>query len=1497
MMLAESFNDAPGGNTYPGDKFIVVGLGASAGGITALKLFFEHVPPDSGMAYVVILHLSPDHDSKLAEVIRTSAEIPVLQVTERVKVQKNHIYVIPPNQHLEMEDGHINVSPNMRVEDRRAPVDIFFRTLAESHGPNAVCVVLSGTGANGSMGLKRIKERGGAAFVQNPLEAEFNEMPRNSISTDLVDAVLPTAEIPGYIIKYKQNLGLVNIPADAGEKPKEHQNNTLRELFKELRIKTGHDFSNYKRPTLFRRIERRLSLQNMQSLESYVGYMQKNPGETTALLKDLLISVTNFFRDRKAFETLEVDIIPILIKRKKVGEEVRIWVAGCATGEEAYSLAMICAEQTQDLIDSPKVQIFATDIDDDAIAQARDGFYTINDAADVPQERLRRFFSKEGDGYRVRREIREMILFANHNFLKDPPFSHLDLVSCRNVLIYLNRSAQERVMETFHFALNQNSYLFVGSSESVDGGGNLFEIISRDHHIFKRRPAEIRTYPVPESIPAFHVEPAPSVSVEEKPASLLDWGSYGELHQRLLEQYAPPSLVINEEYDIVHLSENAVVYLQFSAGEPSQNLLRVVRRELRIELRAAIYQAVQQKTAVATKELKVKIGDRLETIAIQIRPALSDNNPAQSFILVIFEKKGDAAANNEVIVLSEESGSRFLEEELMKVKTQLRGSNEKHEFQEEELKASNEELQALNEELRSAAEELETSKEELQSMNEELRTVNQELKVKIDETSINSNNLQNLINSTSIGTIFLDRSFRIAMFTPSVRDIFNLIPTDHGRPLSDITHRLQYNGIIQDAEKVMEKLAIVEHEVTATDARIFIMRLLPYRTSEDHINGVVITFIDITKRKEAEKSLQQSQEIYRTVLSSIDEGFCIMEILSDDGGKAFGAKYVDANEAFFQQTGLSKNILGSSVQRDNSSIEFGDLNIFARVAQTGKPERIEFEFGKAHNKKWFDAYAMRIAEPVKNQVAVFYNNITDHKYRELNAAFLVNINDDFTRLASSDEIVNAVVDKLIKYFNVSWATFVEIDEAHGKVFHLNQNHSPEHLQSLNTRELSDYANDQWLALQKAGQMIVINDITADSRTAGSVKEYEQQKIGAQLIAPFARSGKLFFVITLYSAEPYNWRKDQIELLQELAPRIYQRIERVRAEDELQKSDERLKKAFSIETVGVIFFKPESEITGANDAFLKMTGYSRDSLQNGQVRWKDLTPEESQPEWLKVVEQFLVYGRTIPYEKQYLRKNGTYLWALVSVTRISEDEAVEFIIDITEQKLSQQQKDEFIAIASHELKTPVTSIKVYAEVLQEKFEKANDQKNAELLGKLDGQLERLAKLINDLLDTTKISEGKLMLDVEEFDINNLIKEHVEELKRISQKHQLIFRPSSLPLIAADKHRIGQVLVNLVSNAIKYSPDGGEIRIISEAVNDGIRITVKDKGIGIPASLKENVFQRFFRVTNPKIQTYPGMGLGLYISAAIVKRHGGSIDVESKENEGSAFSFFLPFNNPA
>lgn len=847
------------------DDFLVVGLGASAGGIQALKEFFTQVPEDSGMGYVVILHMSPEHESKLAEILQLTSAIPVTQVTGREKIKPNHVYVVPPTHNLAMFDGHVTLQEKISSEERRSPVDLFFRTLAESKEERAISVILSGTGANGSMGLKRIKEYGGVSLVQDPDEAEYSDMPRNAIATGMVDHVLPVSEIPAKIISYKEHVVKIQLPDEPEDAPKTDEQG-LSEIFLQLRTHTGQDFSNYKRGTIVRRIERRLGLRELNDLPAYASYLAENPAEVQALMKDLLISVTNFFRDPDSIEGLAKNVIPKIFTDKDAEESVRVWVAGCATGEEAYSIAILFSEYMTRNDRIPNIQIFATDLDEDAIAIAREGFYRDAEVADLSPERLRRFFNREGNGYRVRREIRESILFAIHNVIKDPPFSHLDFISCRNLLIYLNRTAQARALQIFHFALNPSGYLLLGASESAEGAADLFVAEDKDHRIFRGRPVPTRSLPIPDLAlwPAIPATVEKHQTLEQQRA--VERLSFADLHQRLLEQYAPPSLIVNEEYDIVHLSDRAGCYLQISGGDPSHNLMKVIRPELRLELRTALYQAVHDRINVEVRDLRVTTDDSLQTINIMVRPVLRDDDPKRGFLLVLFEDamRVERRSVVEKIPPIDEPIARRLEEELIHSRDQLRSTIEQYEIQQEELRASNEELLAMNEELRSAAEELETSKEELQSVNEELSTVNQELKVKIDELSLANNNFSNLMNSTNIGTIFLDRQFHVRQFTPAINDTFNLIGTDIGRPLADITHKLTERNLLSDLKDVLDNLRTIEREVTTVDERAFIMRLLPYRTLENQIDGIIITFVDVSQLSIATADLRKAGEQLET---------------------------------------------------------------------------------------------------------------------------------------------------------------------------------------------------------------------------------------------------------------------------------------------------------------------------------------------------------------------------------------------------------------------------------------------------------------------------------------------------------------------------------------------------------------------------------------------------------------------------------------------------------
>jgi two-component system, chemotaxis family, CheB/CheR fusion protein len=862
--------------SYGYGKVPVVGLGGSAGSIEALQEFFKTMPSQSGLAFVVVIHLPPEHDSMLTDVLQRCTRMHVVKVAETLTLEPNHVYVIPPGKVLQWQDGELRLQPTPPGRAGHVVVDVFFRTLADSHGAHAAAIVLSGMDGDGAIGIKRIKERGGLTVAQDPDQATHAAMPRHAIDTGMVDWVLPVHDMPSRLLTYFRLEQAVNLPPEERDEGELHTDEaSLRDLLSFLRTRTGRDFSHYKRATVLRRIGRRMQVNGVDNLPSYLNCLRTRTGECAALLQDLLISVTNFFRDPECFHALEGQI-PGLFAGKGPNDAVRVWVVACATGEEAYSVAMLLAEHARTLEAPPLIQVFATDLDDQAVRVAREAMYPAAIEADVSEERLRRYFLKEHNGYRVRRELRELVLFAVHDVLLDSPFSRQDLVSCRNLLIYLTRDSQKRVMETLHFALLPAGKLFLGSSESLDEDSTLFTVLDKKNRIYVQRPSTRGTLSLSlpqvastltRSAEAQHAVVAGPVTAGRSfnvpvAANLPDGGparvepvrpgGWGELHLQLLERLAAPSVLVNAEYDIVHLSPSAGRFLQLAGGEPSRNLMRAVAADVRIDLRAALYQAGEQGAEVTVAPVSMQLAGGTMMVGLRVVPVTEAREP---LFLVLFEVQPTSAESAEARAQRHDADplARYLDAEIERLKSHLRETVEQYEASTEELKASNEELQAMNEEMRAATEELETSREELQSINEELSTVNSELKAKVDQLSSANSDMQNLMDATRIATVFLDRGLRITRFTPAAVRLFNLLPGDLGRPLTDLATHLVYPELGTDAARVLEGLVPIEREVGQSSGDWYLARLMPYRTQDDRIAGVVFTFIDVTERKRAEE--------------------------------------------------------------------------------------------------------------------------------------------------------------------------------------------------------------------------------------------------------------------------------------------------------------------------------------------------------------------------------------------------------------------------------------------------------------------------------------------------------------------------------------------------------------------------------------------------------------------------------------------------------------------
>jgi len=842
-------------------SFSIVGIGASAGGLEALEQFLKHVPEQSGLAFVIVQHLDPTHKGILTELLQRSTSMRVFQVKDRTSVKPNCVYVIPPNKDMSILHGVLYLLAPAAPRGLRLPIDYFFRSLAQDQQEHSVGVILSGMGSDGTLGLRAIKEKAGVVLVQEPTAAKFDGMPRSAIDAGLADIVAPADELPGKIISYLQRTPLIARTESALE---DKTQSALEKAVILLRTHTGNDFSFYKRNTLYRRIERRMGIHQISKMSGYVRYLQENSQELDLLFKELLIGVTNFFRDGAAWDQLRDQAIPTLFASRTPGQALRAWVPGCSTGEEAYSLAIVLKEAVEEIKPKTKfsIQIFATDLDKDAIEKARQGIFPANISADVSEERLKRFFTKEENGYRVRKEIREMVIFAPQNLIMDPPFTKLDILSCRNLLIYLTPDVQKKLIPLFHYSLLPGGILFQGSAETIGDFATLFAPLGGKSRLFRRMESVMRPEQI--SFPTSFSAGLPTNS-ETRPAMAKPPASLQTLADQLVLQcYAPPAVLTNEEGDIFYVSGRTGKYLEPAAGKANWNVFAMARDGLRYELAGAFKEALRKKESVALHGLTVGTNGGTQWVDVTVR-RIDEAGPLQGLVMIVFTDVAAPVAAEEVrrTQKSHPRSPRIaeLEQELLRVRGESRATHEEMQTSQEELRSANEELQSTNEELQSTNEELTTSKEEMQSMNEELQTLNNELQAKVDLLSQASNDMKNLLDSTDIATLFLDKDLNVRRFTPQATKIIKLIPGDAGRPITDLASELRYPELADDAREVLRKLAPVEKPISARNGRWFTVRIMPYRTLDDRIDGVVITFANITVSKTLETKLRDNQTV------------------------------------------------------------------------------------------------------------------------------------------------------------------------------------------------------------------------------------------------------------------------------------------------------------------------------------------------------------------------------------------------------------------------------------------------------------------------------------------------------------------------------------------------------------------------------------------------------------------------------------------------------------
>ena len=1359
----------------------LVGLGGSAGAIPALKAFFENTPADSGQAFVVVLHLAPEHASTLAEILQTATRMPVMQVTSRVRVQPNHVYVIPPRKIIQAADDHLVLSDGtLSPSGRHVAVDLFFRTLADTYGPHAAAVVLSGADGDGTIGIKRIKERGGLTVAQDPHEAEHASMPRSAIGTGMVDWVLPVAQMPARLQQYFELEKELKLPAEdeAAAAQLRHpaqptavqSESALLDVLNFLRARTGRDFSVYKRATVVRRIARRMQVNGEHEMGAYLECLRTTPGEAGALLQDLLISVTNFFRDADCFAALDAHLGD-LFKGKGPSDTVRVWVPACATGEEAYSLAMMLADKARDMDTPPMIQVFATDLDEEAIRSAREGHYPTTIEADVSQERLRRYFTKEHRGYKVRREIRETVLFAQHDVLKDSPFSRLDLISCRNLLIYLNRDAQRRVFDIFHFALLPHGHLFLGSSESADDVSALFAVVDKKHRIFAQRPTprsglvlpvgpsslalslEAPKLPMTETVAATGRALEPRIAAGEGQPAQVRTVTWGELHFKLLESLAPPSVLIDAEHEIRHLSPSAGRFLQFGGGEPSRNLLRAIHPSLRVELRAALYQAAQIKATCEVLVSPVQIGGENMEVAMRVSPA--KDLGSDYFVVALNARPLGARAPTEASQperIGADPVARHLDRELERLKAHLRDTVEQYEASTEELKASNEELQAMNEELRSATEELETSREELQSINEELTTVNQELKGKVDELGHSNSDMHNLMDATAIATVFLDRDLRITRYTPAAVSLFNLIATDLGRPLADLATRLEYSELSADAGRVLDRLVPIEREVGLPDGKWFLARLLPYRTLDDHIGGVVASFIDITARKQAEEVRLWLSAVVASSTDAIISFSMDQTILSWNAG-AEGIFGYQAAEAIGQPLAL----LAPHQEREQAEM-IGRLRAGKVVAN--------------------DETRWRCKDGREVQVALSVSPIRD---------------------------------------------------THGGVI---------------------------------GGTAIARDITTQKQAAEALRVSEER---LRLVVENATDYAIFSTDLARNVTVWNSGAQRL----------------------LGYSEEEV-----VGRLADIIFTEEDRAAGAPEQESKVALGQGRAADDREHRRKD-----GSRFWASGVMMLMrdAQGQAVGFVK-ILRDQTADREAKQALERSQRD--LVFALAENEKARAELQaadvaKDRFLAVLSHELRNPLASIDAAAALMfTPQLPPADREAAAKVVRRQAGAMKML---LDDLLDVSRLKLGRLELHRDKVQLAAVVEAALETVRPVLETmgQRLDLELPAFPIeVDADPLRLGQVIANLLANAIKYTQRGGSIGLKARLAGQQVVISIVDNGIGMEPGQIESMFEMFAQA-QPVADRDHGLGIGLALVRSIVEMHGGKVEAFSPgAGKGSEFRVTLP-----
>ncbi len=1330
--------------------FPVVGIGASAGGLDAFKKLLRSIPENSGMAYVLVQHLDPSHESILADLLQKVTKIPVLEISDEIKVVPDHIYIIPSNKMLIANDGVLELSSRKLVSQniRNRSIDLFFTSLAEVHQSHAIGVVLSGTASDGTLGLKAIKDNGGITFAQDEESAAYQSMPNSAVEAGVVDFILPPEKIPAKLMEVVQNAFLYV----HDEKSLLEQNEEdFKQILSLLRVRKGTDFTYYKQTTVRRRILRRMAITKNEGPASFLKYLRENKTEQDILYQDMLIPVTSFFRDPQIFENLCKLVFPGIVKNKEKESEdskpIRIWVAGCSTGEEVYSMAICLREYLGE--NSEKLQIFATDISEPAILKARSGIYSANEVAGLSAKRLQEFFIKTPNGYQANKSIRELCVFANHNFLRDPPFGKMDMISCRNVMIYFEPYLQKKALITFHYALNPMGYLFLGKSETTSFVPDLFTSVGKSEKIFIRKDAPSSFMHTTSARKEQNITELNVIPQMENPKN--DFQKTAD--DIMLSRFTPSGVVVNEAMDIVQFRGKTTNYLEQATGKPSHNLIKMAKDGLAFELRNILHKVKKDKTSVVKDNIPININGHQQYISIE---ALILPDTIEPLYLVLFHEHNNdisLSASNKAVKAKKISLQtkkeinqvriEQLEKELAQSREDMRSITEEQEAANEELQSANEELLSGSEELQSLNEEMETSKEELQSTNEELIIVNQEMISLNEQITHAKDYAESIIATIHQPLIVLDENLRVKTASAAFYKVFQVNKQETVGELIYNLGNKQWNipqlRTLLDSllpDKLGFKSFEVEHTFPSLGQRFMLLNASEIYREKGNEKLILLAIQDITETKKIEGILKNSREHFRKLVKELPAA-----VYSCDAEGRINF-YNDASVKIWgrvPEIGVEK-WCGSSrmLKLDETPIPLNKCPM--AIALTEQRELAGEE--------------VIIERPDGTQSIVFV-----HPQLEYNL---------------SGEIIGAVNMMIDVTEQVSARKKVEESE-------------------LELRQMADFIPQKISTSDADGNRIYYN-----------------------------RHWLNFTDLSFTDLKGLGWRR--------------------------------------------LIHPDDKEAT--------------------IIKWDHCIQE----------------GIEFEMEFRMLNKTGEYRWHLSQSIPVKDDlgitrKWISSTIDIHDRKEESQRKDNFIKMVSHELKTPVTSIKGYVQILlmmsEENRESLDPQLFKTSLVRIEKQVLKLTRLITEMLDLSRLEDNKLALQKETFEINVLVAETIEDMSYSNANHEIILHNDYHGFVEGDRDRIGQVLINFIANAIKYSQDNKPIDIhVTLEDKNFVAVSISDYGIGIEEKDHLKIFDRFYRVGGKNEQTYPGFGIGLFIAKSIIERHHGFINVESKINEGSKFTFYLP-----